>query len=214
MIRAGIPTIPFSRRAAALAVLVVATTLLALPTVTFSAAEGDVVWVTDELRLGLYSTEETAGRARKTLLSGARLTVLERSLMSIRVRTDDGDVGWVKTAYIVETEPARSKLVRVEAEAAAIGARLAETEASLAEATDNARVLASQLEEARAGITELPAIREENAALKAALEEGGIRVPLLWLIAAALISALIGGLIGYWLLDRRVRSRFGGHRLY
>ena len=180
----------------------------------YSAAEGDVVYVTDELRLGLYSSEETSGRAKKTLLSGARLTVLERSLMSIRVRTDDGDQGWVKTAYIVEAEPARSKLERVAAEAAATSTRLVETEAALAEASGQADELSLKLAEANAGITDLPALREENAALQAELAAGGIRVPLIWVIAAALISAVIGGLIGYWLLDRRVRSRFGGMRLY
>ena len=188
--------------------------LLTLSAQSYGAEEGDVVYVTDELRLGLYSGEDTSGRARKTLLSGARLTVLERSLMSIRVRTDDGDEGWVKTAYIVEVEPARSKLARVEAEAAATSSRLAEAEAALVEATEQTADLNTQLAEANAGITELPALREENTALRAALEEGGIKVPLLWLIAAALISAVVGGLIGYWLLDRRVRSRFGGMRLY
>ncbi len=179
-----------------------------------AAAEGDVVYVTDELRLGLYATEETAGRARKTLLSGARLTVLERALMSIRVRTDEGDEGWVKTAYIVEAEPARSRLARVEAEAAATAARLTDTEALLTAATEEVRGLTAELATANAGITDLPALKEENAALKATLNEGGIRVPLVWLGVVALISALVGGLIGYWLLDRRVRSRFGGLRVY
>jgi SH3 domain protein len=173
-----------------------------------------VVYVTDELRLGLYSTEETSGRANKTLLSGARLTVLERALMSIRVRTEDGEEGWVKTAYIVALEPARSRLARVEAEAAETAARLADTEAALQSATAEADDLAASLAEANTGITELPALKEENAALKAALNEGDIRVPLAWFIVAALISALIGGLIGYWLLDRRVRSHFGGLRVY
>ena len=179
-----------------------------------AAAEGDVVYVTDELRLGLFSSEETSGRATRTLLSGARLTVLERALMSIRVRTDDGDEGWVKTAYIVEAEPARSRLTRVESEAAETVARLAETEAALAAAMAATDGLSAELAEANAGITELPALKEENTALKAALNEGGIRVPVIWLIVAALISALLGGLIGYWVLDRRVRSRFGGLRVY
>ena len=179
-----------------------------------AASEGDVVYVTDELRLGLYATEETTGRARKTLLSGARLTVLERALMSIRVRTDDGEEGWVKTAYIVEAEPARSRLARVEAEAATVAAQLAEQNTTLAAAEARTNELLAELEEANAGITELPALKAENKALTAALNEGGVRVPLLWLIVAALISAILGGLIGYWLLDRRVRSRFGGLRLY
>lgn len=179
-----------------------------------AASEGDVVYVTDELRLGLYATEETTGRARKTLLSGARLTVLERALMSIRVRTDDGEEGWVKTAYIVEAEPARSRLARFEAEAATVAAQLVERNTALEAAEARINELIAELKEANAGITGLPALKAENEALTAALNEGGIRVPFVWLIVAALISAILGGLIGYWLLDRRVRSRFGGLRLY
>ena len=179
-----------------------------------AASEGDVVYVTDELRLGLFATEETTGRARKTLLSGARLTVLERALMSIRVRTEEGEEGWVKTAYIVEVEPARSRLERVEAEAAAVASQLADTESTLDAAQVKNSELTAQLAEANAGITELPLLRAENEALDAALNEGGIRVPLVWLLVAALVSAVSGGLFGYWLLDRRVRRRFGGHRLY
>jgi ABC-type antimicrobial peptide transport system permease subunit len=179
-----------------------------------AASEGDVVWVTDELRLGLFSTEETQGRAKKTLLSGARLTVLERALMSIRVRTDDGEEGWVKTAYIVEVEPARSRLVNVEAEAEATLARLDQSEGALAAASTRVEELTAELADANAGIVELPALREENQALKAELNAVGIKVSITWLLVAVLISILVGGLVGYWLLDRRVRSRFGGLRLY
>jgi SH3 domain protein len=179
-----------------------------------AAAEPEVVYVTDELRLGLYRTEETSGRTVKTLISGARLTVLERALMSIRVRTDDGDEGWVKTAYIVEAEPARSRLARVEAAAAVTTTQLADTEAALADRKAEVVRLKEELAAAEQAITDLPALREENAALRDTLNAGGTRVPLAWFIAATLIGFLIGGLVGYWLLDRRVRSRFGGLRVY
>jgi SH3 domain protein len=187
--------------------------LLILPTLA-RAADADVVYVTDELRLGLYRTEETSGRTIKTLISGARLTVLERSLMSIQVRTEEGDEGWVKTAYIVETEPARARLARIEAAAEETEARLAAAEEALDASRTQAGQLADELAAAERGITELPALRAENATLKEALAEGGLRVPLHWFIGATLVCLFIGALIGYWLLDRRVRSRFGGLRPY
>jgi SH3 domain protein len=187
--------------------------LLILPTLA-RAADADVVYVTDELRLGLYRTEETSGRTIKTLISGARLTVLERSLMSIQVRTEEGDEGWVKTAYIVETEPARARLARIEAAAEETEARLAAAEEALDASRTQAGQLADELAAAERGITELPALRAENTTLKEALAEGGLRVPLHWFIGATLVCLFIGALIGYWLLDRRVRSRFGGLRPY
>jgi SH3 domain protein len=187
--------------------------LLILPTLA-RAADAEVVYVTDELRLGLYRTEETSGRTIKTLISGARLTVLERSLMSIQVRTEEGDEGWVKTAYIVETEPARARLARIEAAAEETEARLAAAEEALDASRTQAGQLADELAAAERGITELPALRAENTTLKEALAEGGLRVPLHWFIGATLVCLFIGALIGYWLLDRRVRSRFGGLRPY
>lgn len=178
------------------------------------AAEADVVYVTDELRLGLYRTEETSGRALKTLVSGARLEVLERSLMSIQVRTEDGDEGWVKTAYIVTSEPARRRLATVETLQSETAARLADREAELSALKSDHDALVAELTLTRQGVTDLPGLRAENENLKAALNEGGIRVPLLWIFIASMLSLLLGGLLGYWLLDRRVRRRFGGIRVY
>ena len=119
-----------------------------------------MVYVTDELRL--YNTEETSGRAKKTLRQRRPADRAGKIAHVYSVRTDDGDQGWVKTAYIVEVEPARSKLARVEAEAAATSTRLLETEAALTEATGQAETLSTQLAEANAGITELPALRRER----------------------------------------------------
>ena len=188
--------------------------LLLLISLPARAADADVVYVTDELRLGLYRTEETSGRTIKTLISGARLTVLERALMSIRVRTEDGDEGWVKTAYIVEKEPARARVARLEAAAEETARRLAEAEAALETSRSNASELAGELAAVKQGVADLPALEAENAALKATLEEGGIRVPFGWFLGVSLLCLLAGSVLGYWLLDRRVRSRFGGVRPY
>lgn len=177
-------------------------------------ASADVVYVTDELRLGLYNTEETTGRALKTLVSGARLEVLERSLMSIRVRTEDGDEGWVKTAYIVTNEPARRRLAALESLQAATAESLAQAEAEKQTLMGRMGELEDALAEAEQGIVDLPGIRAENAALAAELARGGIRVPILWLGIATAGALIIGVLLGYWWLDRKVRRKFGGVRVY
>ena len=178
------------------------------------AAEADVVYVTDELRLGLYRTEETSGRTLKTLVSGARMEVLERALMSIRIRTEDGDEGWVKTAYIVTTEPARSRVARVEALQTETAAALAARETELAAARVAAENVNALLAEAQLGIVELPELKAENKALNAALNDGGVRVPFVWLLISAFVSLLLGAFAGYSWLDRKVRRKFGGIRVY
>jgi hypothetical protein len=179
-----------------------------------TAAPADVVYVTDELRLGLFSGEETSGRPIKTLTSGARLTVLERSLMSIRVRTEEGDEGWVRTAYVVEGEPARRRVAGLETDLAATTAALAAREAEAEDLTDHLASTRAELDEAERNIAGLPALTAENETLREALESRGIVVPILW-FGVALVAALIAGFAtGYWWLGRRVRKQFGGIRVY
>ena len=55
---------------------------------------------------------------------GDRLEVLERALMSVRVRTETGEEGWVKTAYLVEEEPARRRATGLESATARLAAEL------------------------------------------------------------------------------------------
>jgi hypothetical protein len=42
--------------------------------------------------------------------------------MSVQVRTADGDVSWVKTAYVVDAEPGRRRAARLDAEIAELAA--------------------------------------------------------------------------------------------
>jgi SH3 domain protein len=176
--------------------------------------QAEAVYVTDELRLGLYATEETTGRALKTLISGTRLQVLERSLMSIRVRTEDGDEGWVKTGYVVPNEPARRRLEALESLQATTAESLAASEADKERLSEQISGLEAELAQANQGIADLPEVMARNEALNAELTSRGIQVPLLW-FALAVVGALIGGgIVGYWWLDRKVRRKFGGVRVY
>src|SRR5690606_12848920 len=66
-----------------------------------AAAAAETAYVTDLLQLGLHQASDTSDRPFANLPSGTRLEVLERKTHYARVRTDGGDEGWVKAAYIV-----------------------------------------------------------------------------------------------------------------
>jgi len=172
------------------------------------------VYVTDELRLGLYRTEETTGQAMRTLVSGSRLEVEERSLRSIRVRTEDGDQGWVKTAYIVDSVPARRQLAALEKLNAEQTSKLEKKDQELTTLNEQILALEQSLADAERGIRELPALKDSNEALRARLEAGRAAVAPVWLLLATATALLIGILLGYWWLDRKVRRQFGGVRVY
>jgi hypothetical protein len=188
--------------------------LLTLTLAPARGQEAQVVYVTDELRLGLYESELTNGRPFKTLLSGAALTVLERSLMSIRVRTEDGEEGWVKTAYIVEKEPGRRIAERLRGERDRLEEDLSGARGNLDVARERVATLEKELAAAQLGIEELPALKRRNAELSEELAGYGARVPLPMALLGAALGLGLGGLIGYLSLDRRVRRHFGGIRPY
>lgn len=184
--------------------------------IAFAALPGraETVYVTDELRLGLYEGEQTRGRPFKTLVSGDALEVLERARVSIRVRTPDKDEGWVKTAYVVSKEPAKRRVATLsQANLQLIEERdAANAEKTAAEAQIES--LQRDLSIAEAGIEDLPALERANTDLRAQLASAGNRVPLSWLMVSAGVALLIGTLAGYFWLDRKVRRRFGGIRVY
>lgn len=187
--------------------------LIALLPMIAAAAE-ETVYVTDELRLGLYDGEQTTGRPFQTLLSGAKLEVLERALMTVRVRTEDGVEGWVKTAYLVNNEPARRRVTTLERDNTKLSGQLESTRAADAEKAARIEALESDLAEARKNITELPELQQLNTELQSALDASGTNVPVRWLLVAAVAAFLAGCLGGYLWLDRRVRRQFGGLKVY
>ena len=177
-------------------------------------AADDVVYVTDELRLGLFDGEGTTGRPARMLTSGNKLQILERALRSIRVRTEDGDEGWVKAGYVVATTPARHRVAPLEARNEQLTETLAAVNASNEALQQERQELAEELAQARQSITQLPDLEREIASLRQTLSSQGSQVHLNWLIAAATLAFVTGCLAGYYWLDRRVRKRFGGLRVY
>jgi SH3 domain protein len=179
-----------------------------------AAEKATTVYVTDELRLGLYAGEMTTGSPSKTLLSGAKLEVLERSMMSLQVRTEQGDIGWVKSGYTVSAEPARRRIITLAADNARMETALSAADKATEAATGRIEELEVQLATANKGIRDLPELEQANAALRTQLAAQGTSVVWYWLVAAAIAALAVGWAAGYLWLDRRVRSQFGGVRVY
>ena len=188
-------------------------TLTALLSLSAAAAE-KTLYVTDELRLGLYDGEQTTGRPFQTLLSGTELEVLQRASKTARVRTEDGVEGWVKTAYLVSIEPAVRRVERLERERTTLRGQLDSFRADNAAKTARVKSMEADLAEAQQNITHLPEIELLNTKLRAALEATGDNVTVSWLIGAALAAFGAGCLVGYLWLARRVRRRFDGLKVY
>ena len=179
-------------------------------------------YVSDELVLGVYSEQNNQGQRLTTLHSGASVETLAVNGDFTQVRLNDGTIGWVKSAYLTNQEPAVVRIKQLQDELD----RSRATTPALAEAA--ARSELEQLKrELAAKQTELMAA---NAALTppggSTVAAGGARAATMgsrtavssaraWIeVAAALASLVVGFCLGYVTLARRIRHKYGGLKVY
>ena len=130
------------------------------------------------------------------------------------MRLADGTTGWVKSSYLTTKEPAVVRVKQLEEELD----RSRATTPALAEAAARNEVLQlkRELDEARAAAREAAALNPAAPdAVKAASSLPPSRAVSAWLAGASTVAALAAGFwLGYATLARRVRSRFGGLKVY
>lgn len=186
--------------------------LLALPAIA------DTAYVTDSLRLGIHRNSQTSDRPFDNLLSGTPLEVIERNTNYARVRTPDGQEGWVKSAFLVDDKPAAARVAELETELAGLRGQMDQAHSARSTAEEELDRLGKQVA-ATTGSADavqgtLERLKRENADYQARMEDYRGSLPLGW-VAAALVVTLVGGFAaGLWWLDSSIRRRHGGFRVY
>ena len=195
------------------------TKLLLIGAICASAAlaGAEPAYVTDSLRLSLYGADDGSGDPLDTLTSGTAVEVLERDTNYAHVRTAAGREGWVKTAFLVNTKPARARLAELEAE-------IADLKNDVAAARDAQHAAEEQLGKlSRTGSTTAPTealqealdrLRRENRSYEERFETYRSMLPLPWVLVALVVTLVGGFAAGLWWLDSLIRRRHGGFRIY
>ena len=148
-----------------------------------AALPQDRMYVTDVVELGMHAAADTSDEAFRTLLSGTEVTVLERATDFARVRTAEGEEGWVRASQLTADPPSRLRVT--ELEEAVIG-----LEAAVGE------------------------LERENQAYLDRFERYRGTLPWLWVVGALVVVFGAGVFAGYWWLDRAIRRRYGGFKVY
>lgn len=175
----------------------------------------DTLYVTDKLFLGLYAKPEAGGESLATLVSGTPLQTLERGKYFTRVRTPDGSEGWVKSAYLVDEKPPRLMLEELQNANDKLTRQVDRVHRELEMATQTAARASTQLQAERdQRRVALGQLESENRTLQQRVDSQGIRVPLPWLVGAAVFCLAFGLWGGYAWIDYRIRRRHGGFRIY
>jgi len=219
-------------------------------------------YISERLSVSLHGANAPDAPIVKQVLAGAPVKVLSREGALLKIRTEDGSVGWLEPGLVttdtpahvlyqelsdrfakaqesvksLQDKPATTTPPTTRDESKIVAELRAEIKNTLEHAVElekHIRDNSSQVFEAIGRVRELEA---ENSALKgqlgtkpaaavAAPREAGnffpagtapvapkLSVSLPWFLAGLSLMLLLGGSIGWFVMDRRLRKKLGGFR--
>ena len=183
------------------------------------ALHAESLYVIEQLVVAVASAPDASGERVATLRSGDRVELIERAGEQVHVRLAGGREGWVRASYLSADEPLRVRLAQRDAEVARLGDELNALKAQLRANTTSAAATTVASVSGVPGAASAPAGAAEDAAAApaAALFNAGEEHPHTlwpWTLAAALIGFGLGFGLGALMLDRHIRRKYGGLRIY
>ena len=181
-------------------------------------AVGQTEYVTDNLRLEMKDAPNNGGSRVQMLESGQEMEVLARGQGYANVRLPDNTEGWVKSAYLVQEKPAKLIVAETIADRDALQAEITQLQASFAAPAETIAGLEAQttaLDEALSGAnSRIADLQQQAGSVEAVRQQYKGSLPLKWVAGALLVCLVAGFLGGQWWIDRRIRRRHGGFRVY
>ncbi|MEM7281626.1 MAG: TIGR04211 family SH3 domain-containing protein [Pseudomonadota bacterium] len=182
-----------------------------------STAQTGPAWVTDQLQLGLHRNSDTSGSAFKVLVSGTELTVLERNRFYARVRTTDGEEGWVKAGYLLSNKPAAARVMEVEKSNSELSDSLQKTQTDLDEANAALSKIQAAADDLTVQVSEnssvMSTLQTENQDFRNRLKAYKGSLPLSWVALSLGLMLAVGFIGGLKWEDHQSRKRHGGIRV-
>lgn len=74
------------------------------------ALQAETAYVSDTLRVGVRPTPDSHAAPTGVIKTGMRLQVLDNHEGYVRVKTEDGEEGWIRDTYVISTPPAMIQL--------------------------------------------------------------------------------------------------------
>jgi len=192
------------------------------------ARSADTMYVSDQLTVNVTAAADGSGDPVATLKSGDRIELLEQQEDRARVRLGSGEEGWVKASYLTAEPPVRRQLEARSQELGELKQKVTLLQTQLAQAREASRPIpAPPPAPLAAGPAPLRVASAPPPGVDGGVESGSHDQPLFpgvgaglprpgwgWVAAAAVASLLAGFAIGWRVLDRRIRSKYGGLRIY
>ncbi|MBV8405184.1 MAG: SH3 domain-containing protein [Gammaproteobacteria bacterium] len=189
----------------------------ALATLAAAPLWSDPLYVIEQLMVNVSSAPDASGERVATLKSGERVEELERAGDQVHVKLANGREGWVRASYLTRDEPLRVRLAQRDAEVTRLGNEVSALKAQLAAhpgASAPNAANAPDVAPAAAPVALATAQAPPAAGSLFSAAEERPRTPWPWVLATALIGFGVGFAAGALMLDRHIRRKYGGLRIY
>jgi len=192
-------------------------------------------YVTDKLRLSLYKKADGNSGILRLLISGDVLYVLDKSGPYSKVRTVDGETGWVKNGFLVSTPTDSFLLIEEQKKNQILASQLEKYSDTQRIVEDYENTIEKMNQDNEATLQELEQLKKNldqfslsNTDLQQQLDEfkkdpdqisWKDALPVAqhyWYaaIGAVLLLLLIGFLLGKRLIEAQIRKRFQGIKIW
>ena len=193
------------------------------------AAQAQTLYVTDKVQAVVYAQSTLEGNQVRILESGDAVELVSREGDNVHVRLEDGSEGWVAGSYLVVDIPATRQLQALTAENERLRAATRSDPAATAELKtlkDRNAELQAELAAAQRNLSALQAKSPAAPAAEAARPDDEVPVEVarpparsslyltLAVVAGAAATLALGFWWGYSTLERRVRRKYGGLKVY
>lgn len=183
------------------------------------ALHAETLYVIEQLMVNVNSAPDATGERVTTIKSGDAVEVLDRQGDQVHVHLGNGTEGWVRKSYLSEQEPLQHRLTERNAEVEKLKQDVARLESAVAAAKGASTATPPATAPAAA-----PAARAEDNAVA---PEPGHEPPYFmtppdapahpvwhWALGSFVVALGLGYVLGWYMLDRRIRRKYGGLRIY
>ena len=172
------------------------------------SAFAETVYVSDELRVGIRPEPDIGYSPVGVVVTGMKLDVLDRQAGFVKIKTDDGMIGWIKDIYATDKKPAMLRLQQLQKKHTVVANQLKEISKDLKTLESSNQSLNEQVEE-------LKQERAEWQLLQAKLASSQQQAKSTWYWwFMALVVVLVGSFVGGIQWHRiQAMKRLGGLRV-
>jgi Bacterial SH3 domain len=173
------------------------------------SARAETLYVIEQLVVNVTTSPDGAGDRVASIRSGDRVELIERQDDQAHVKLGSGAEGWVKSSYLSADPPLRQRLDERTEELEKTKRRVEQLENEL----EQAKLIAPP---APPPVAERPpeaAPPERSHTIFPDVNPSG-RPTWKWVVGSSAVCLFLGFALGWRALDRKIRRKYGGLRIY